>query len=73
MRLTRGIVKKYENEKGCKGVLARSLKADGNNFPHTRRPSTQRRYLENYCGASEGNLKAFDECVEEYEREREVY
>ena len=67
MRFYTFVVRKYKDDKTAKGVLARSIKAEGNNFPRTRNGyRTLRRYLERYCEASQGCLRAFDEVWEEY-------
>ena len=60
------IKKNYINDPGPKGSLARGIKADGVGFPTRSKKKTLRDYLEKYCDASDGVLKAFDECYEEW-------
>ena len=69
MRFFRWVIKMYINDDSMKGVVARTFKEDKDRLPHRRRPSTIRRYLVQYCDASQGFLDAFDELVVEYERE----
>lgn len=69
MRFFRWVIKKYENDDSMKGVVARTFKADKDKLPNRRRASTLRRFLIQYCDASQSFLDAFDELVVEYERE----
>ena len=56
----------YINDDSMKGVVAKTFKEDKDRLPNRRRPSTIRRYLVQYCDASQGFLDAFDELVVEY-------
>ncbi len=67
MRFYTFVTRKYINDETAKGVLARSMKEDGNNFPKTRTSyRVLRKYLALYCDASKGCLEAFDEIWKEY-------
>ncbi len=66
MRFCTFLIRKYKDDKTVKGVLARSVKADGNNFPRTRTSyRVIRKYIEER-GASPKCLEAFDEVWKEY-------
>lgn len=69
MRFFRWVIKKYINDDSMKGIVARTFKTDKDKLPNKRRASTLRRYIVQYCDASQGFLDAFDELVVEYERE----
>ena len=69
MRFFRWVIKKYINDDSMKGVVTRTFKVDKDKLPNKRRASTLRRYIVQYCNASQGFLDAFDELVVEYERE----
>ena len=67
MRFCTFLIRKYKDDETVKGVLARSIKAEGNNFPRTRNGyRTLRNFLERYCNASTACLEAFDEVWKEY-------
>ncbi len=66
MRFKTYVTKNYINDEGCKGSLARGIKSDGKKFPIRKGHDVYRRYLENYCKASDGVLAAFEECFKEW-------
>lgn len=65
------MIKNYLNDASASGILARSMKSEGNGFPKRRRIKTLVRYLE--CRvASQEVMDALVECWKEYEdHERE--
>ena len=63
--------KDHLKDNSAKGILARSMKAEGDGFPKRRRLKTLIGYLE-HRGASQEVMDALVECWEEYENyERE--
>ena len=65
------MIKNHLKDNSAKGLLARSMKAEGNGFPKRRRLKTLIGYLE-HRGASQEVMDALGECWEEYENhERE--
>lgn len=66
MRFTTFMKRNYITDEGPAGCLARSIKADGRNFPVRRSRKTYKKYLETYCQADDGVLAAFEKCFEEW-------
>lgn len=67
------MIKNHLKDNSAKGLLARSMKAEGNGFPKRRRLKTLVGYLE-HRGASQEVMDALVECWEEYENhERESH
>lgn len=72
MRFITFMKRNYLHDEGCKGSLARSIKADGRNFPIRKSHDTYRRFLEVYCKASDGVLDAFEECFKEWKEQEKL-
>lgn len=69
MRFITFMKKNYIKEKSPAGCLARSIKADGKNFPVRTGHDTYRKYLEVYCKADDGVLDAFEECFAKWKEQ----
>ena len=67
------MIKNHLKGNSAKGLLARSMKAEGNGFPKRRRLKTPVGYLE-HRGVSQEVMDALVACWEEYENhERESH
>ena len=68
MRFFTYVTRKYVDDPTMKGVLARSMKKDKDNFPKTRISHRVVRAYFVQSGASERCLDAFEECWEEWKQ-----
>lgn len=73
MRFITFMKRNYVNDNGPAGSLARSIKADGKNFPISRSHDLYRKYLEVYCSASDSILRAFYECFTKWKEQEKTW